>query len=82
MFCTRIFMILENTIDTPCFGEFAKYVVEGHRDLKPFAKKTAAELDAIQQTARRLHGLNPTYNQEKMDKPLSAFTSIQFVKSL
>lgn len=82
MFCTRIFMILENTIDDPCFEEFAKFTSKGQRDLVPFAKKSAAELDSIQLQARRLRGLNPTYNQEKMDKPLSSFTSIRYVSSL
>jgi len=82
MFCTRIYMILENTIDDPCFPEFAKYVVKGQRDLRPFAKKAASDLDAIQIKARRLRGLNPTYNQEKLDKPLSSFTSIQYVASI
>lgn len=82
MFCARIYMILENCIDDPCFEEFAKYVVKGQKDLKAFAKKSAAELDAITQAARRLRGLNPTYNREKMGKPLSMFQSIRYVASI
>lgn len=82
MFCSRIYMILENTIDDPCFEEFAKFVIKGQRDLKPFAKKSASELDAITEETRRLRGLNPTYNREKMGKPLSMFTSIRFVATL
>lgn len=82
MFCTRNYMILENCVDDPCFDEFLKFVVRGHRDMIPFAKKTASELDAIQRKARLVPGLNPSYNQEKREKPLSTFTSIQLAKSL
>jgi hypothetical protein len=82
MFCSRIYMILENTIDDPCFEEFAKFVIKGQKDLKDFAKKSVSELDAITEETRRLRGLNPTYNREKMGKPLSKFESIRFVASL
>nr|ATY68941.1 RNA-dependent RNA polymerase [Bovine picobirnavirus] len=82
MFCIRNYMILENCVDDPCFDEFLKFVVHGHRDMIPFAKKSASELDAIQQRARLVPGLNPSYNQEKREKPLSTFTSIQLAKRL
>lgn len=80
MFCTRNYTILENTVDDPCFDEFATFVARGHKDMIPFAKKSASELNAIQKEARRVPGLFPSYNQEKLDRPLGAFTSIQFVK--
>lgn len=82
MFCIRNYMILENCIDDPCFDEFLKFVVRGHKDMIPFANKSAAELDKIQKTARLVPGLNPSYNQEKRDKPLSTFVSIQLAKKL
>lgn len=80
MFCTRNYVILENCVDDPCFDEFVTFVVRGHKDMIPFAKKKSSQLDAIQRQARRVPGLFPSYNQEKKDKPLSSFTSIQFVK--
>lgn len=82
MFCTRCYMILENCVDHPMFDQFCKFVVQGHRDLLPFAQKNASELQRIQAQSRRVRGLNPSYNQEKRTKPLSDFTSIKFAKSL
>lgn len=80
MFCVRNFTILENTVDDPCFDEFATFVAHGHRDMIPFAKKTGSQLDKIQREARKVPGLFPSYNQEKLSKPLSAYESIQFVR--
>nr|USE07756.1 MAG: putative RNA-dependent RNA polymerase [Picobirnavirus sp.] len=82
MFCIRNFMILENCVDNPCFDEFVKFVTRGHKDLIPFAKQSAAYLDSVQDTARQVSGLNPSYNQEKREKPLSSFASIQLAKTL
>lgn len=82
MFCIRNYMILENCVDDPCFDEFLKFVVHGHKDMIPFAKKSASELNQIQQRARLVPGLNPSYNQEKREKPLSSFVSIQLAKKM
>lgn len=82
MFCIRNFMILENCTDDPSFGEFVRFVAQGHPDMIPFAKKTSSELDGIQKKARSVPGLFPSYNQEKMDKPLSSFSSIAIARSL
>lgn len=82
MFCIRNYMILENTVDNPCFDEFVKFVVHGHKDMIPFAKKTADELNRISEKARLVPGLNPSYNQEKREKPLSSFASIQLARTL
>lgn len=82
MFCIRNYMILENCVDDPCFDEFLKFVVHGHKDMIPFAKKTDRELNAIQEKSREVRGLNPTYNQEKRDKPLSEFVSIKLARLL
>lgn len=82
MFCIRNYMILENCVDDPCFDEFLNFVVHGHRDMIPFAKKSASELNQIQEKARLVPGLNPSYNQEKREKPLSSFVSIQLAKKM
>lgn len=82
MFCVRCYMILENCVDHPMFDQFCKFVVRGHRDLLPFAKKTDSELQQIQLKSRKVRGLNPSYNQEKRTRPLSSFTSIMFAKEL
>nr|QXV86697.1 MAG: RNA-dependent RNA-polymerase [Picobirnavirus sp.] len=82
MFCARQFMILENCVDDPCFDEFVAFVVNGHKDLVTFAKKSAKELTATMRKARLIPGLNPTYNQEKRDKPLSEFASIKLAKQM
>lgn len=82
MFCIRTYMILENCVDHPLFEEFVRFVVKGQKDLLPFAKKSATELAAIQAASRQLPGLNPSYNQEKRDKPLGAFESIKYASTL
>lgn len=82
MFCIRCFMILENCVDDPCFDEFVRFVTRGHKDLIPFAKKTATELNQIQKQARDVSGLFPNYNQEKLRRPLSEFASIKLAKQL
>lgn len=82
MFCIRNYTILENCVDDPSFGEFVKFVAQGHPDMIPFAKKTASELNRIQKTARSVPGLFPSYNQEKLDKPLSSFIAINLAKRL
>nr|USE07917.1 MAG: putative RNA-dependent RNA polymerase [Picobirnavirus sp.] len=82
MFCIRNYMILENCVDDPCFDEFLNFVVHGHRDMIPFAKKSDRELNQIQKKASLVPGLNPSYNQEKREKPLSTFVSIQLAKNL
>lgn len=83
LFCARTFMILENTVDHPLFEEFCKFVVRGHKDLLPFAKSlTDRKIDAIYAVGRKVPGFNPSYNQEKMDKPMSEFTSIKYARSL
>lgn len=82
MFCTRNYMIMENCVDDPSFGEFVKFVAQGHPDMIPFAKKTNAELDEIQRKARSVPGLFPNYNQEKLTKPLSTFLAIEIARGL
>jgi hypothetical protein len=82
MFCIRCFMIMENCVDDPCFDEFVRFVTRGHKDLIPFAKKTARELNEVQRRARKVSGLFPNYNQEKLRKPLSSFASISLAKQL
>lgn len=82
MFCIRQYMILENTVDHPLFEEFVKFVVNGQKDLIPFAKLSAAELSSVQHESRLIPGLNPSYNQEKREKPLASFASIQYARTL
>jgi hypothetical protein len=82
MFCIRNYMILENCVDDPCFDEFVRFVVLGHKDMIPFAKKSAKTLNAVQRQARSVPGLFPNYNQEKLSKPLSSFASINVAKEL
>lgn len=82
MFCIRNYTILENCIDDPCFDEFLTFVAHGHSEMIPFAKKTASQLNKIQREARGVPGLFPSYNQEKLDKPLASFTSIQLARKL
>nr|QXV86687.1 MAG: RNA-dependent RNA-polymerase [Picobirnavirus sp.] len=81
MFCARQYMILENCVDHPLFEEFVKFVVNGHRDLIPFARKSKTELDRIQRETHTLPGFNPTYNQEKRDTSLANFESVKLAKS-
>lgn len=82
MFAVRQYMILENCIDHPLFRQFVKFVCDGHPYLIEFAKKTNKQIDDAWRKSRILPGLNPTYNQEKRDKPLSTFESIKIAKSL
>lgn len=82
MFCTRCFMILENTVDHPLFEDFVKFVVQGQKDLLPFAKMSASKQNAALAASRLIPGLNPSYNQEKREKPLSEFQSIKFARTL
>jgi hypothetical protein len=82
MFCARNYMILENCVDNPCFDEFVKFVVRGQKDMIPFAQKSSEELTHILQASRLVPGLNPSYNQEKREKPLSSFASIQLAKKM
>lgn len=81
MFCARQYMILENCVDHPLFEQFVKYVVHGQRDLIPFARKSASELDKITRETKLLPGFNPTYNQEKRDTSLANFESVQLARS-
>lgn len=82
MFCIRQFMILENCVDDYCFDEFVKFVVKGNEHLVPFAKQSAAQLANVQKQSRLIPGLNPSYNQEKRDKPLSSFASIKLARTM
>lgn len=82
MFCARQYMILENCVDHPLFKEFVRFICKGNPHLKPFARKSARELDTIQREAKLIPGLNPTYNQEKRDSSLGSFESIRFAKTL
>lgn len=82
MFCIRCFTILENCVDNPCFKDFVSFVVHGQKDLIPFAKKSTQEINRLWKKSKTVPGLSPTYNQEKREKPLSSFVSIQLAKDL
>lgn len=82
MFCVRQYMILENTVDDPCFPVFLPFVVHGQKDLIAFAKQKAGAIDAAWRKSKMLPGLNPSYNQEKREKPLSSFTAIRWAAKL
>lgn len=82
MFCIRCYMILENCVDNPCFPDFVNFVVHGQKDLIPFAKKSAHAIDAAWKRSKLVPGLSPTYNQEKREKPLSSFVSIELARDL
>jgi hypothetical protein len=82
MFCARQFMILENCVDHPLFEQFVKFIVHGQKDLIPFSKKSAHELDEILRKTKLLPGFNPTYNQERRDTSLASFESIKIASKL
>lgn len=82
MFCARNYMILENCVDNPCFDEFVTFVARGHKDMIPFAKMTSEQIDAVHADSRLVPGLTPSYNQEKREKPLSSYVSIQLASRL
>lgn len=82
MFCARQYMILENCVDHPLFEDFVKFVVQGQKDLIPFAKRNSKYLDKVTRESRLLPGLNPTYNQEKRDTSLANFASIMVARNL
>nr|AVX53266.1 RNA-dependent RNA polymerase [Marmot picobirnavirus] len=82
MFCVRQFMILENCIDHPLFEEFVKFICNGNHHLVEFARETNERINQAQKASRLVPSLNPTYNQEKRDKPLSSFESIRIARRL
>jgi len=82
VFCIRIFMILENCVDSPVFEKFCEFVAKGQKDLIPFAKKTSSELDKLWENSKSINDLVPSYNQEKLDSKLSSFASIRYVSQL
>lgn len=85
LFCGRNYMILENCVDDPCFDEFVKFVAAGHKDMIPFAKKVVLNHQyskRVRGRMRRLPGLWPSYNQEKLARPLHEFESIVLASSL
>lgn len=82
MFCVKIFMILENTVDSPYFDEYVKWAVHKQKDLIPFAKKAFSEIDKIWKLSKPVRGIGESYNQEKQDKPISSYMSIAVARSL
>lgn len=82
MFCARQFMILENCVDHPLFGDFVKFICRGSRYLVPFARKSERELNEITRQSKLIPGLNPTYNQERRDSSLAMFESIRLARTL
>lgn len=81
MFATRQFTILENCVDHPLFHEFVKFICKGNPYLIEFAKLSASEINEAQRKSHLIPGFNPTYNQEKKDKPLSEYSSIKYAAS-
>lgn len=82
MFAARTFMILENCVDHPLIYQFVKFVLSSHRYLSEFANKTDTNLNQLQEKAKLLPGLNPTYNQEKRDSSLSEFATIKIARQI
>ncbi len=82
MFCIRNYMILENCVDDPCFDEFVRFVVHGHKEMISFANKTNSTIDQVEKLARTVPGLFPNYNQEKLTKPLHTFEAIKIARSM
>lgn len=82
MFACRQFMILENCVDHPLFREFVRFVCKGNDYLTKFAKKKSSYINGAQRKSHLIPGFNPTYNQEKRDKPLSSFASIAIAREL
>ena len=82
IFCIRVFMILENCVDSPLFEKFCNFVAKGQKDLIPFAKKTSKELNFLWEKSKSINNLVPSYNQEKLDSSLSNFASIRYVSKL
>jgi hypothetical protein len=85
LFCGRNYMIMENCVDDPCFEEFVKFVVHGHKDMIPFAKRVRddhAFAKHVRTRMRRVPGLWPSYNQEKQGRPLHEFESIALAATM
>lgn len=76
MFVTKVAMIVENTVDSPGFEEFAKWVARGQKDIIPFAKKSSKWIDNVWKKSKSVRGIGESYNQEKQDKPLSSYACI------
>lgn len=81
MEAVRTFMILENCVDHPLFEEFCLFVAEGDPNLRTVARETRRRQDSIFMQSKLVHGLNPTYNQEKKDQSLSTFESVKFLRT-
>lgn len=82
MFAVRQFSILENCVDHPLFKEFVEFICAGNNYLVEFARKTREHIDEQQRLSHHLPGLNPTYNQEKRDRPMSEYASIRIARTL
>lgn len=82
MFAARQFMILENCVDHPLFSSFVRFVCKGNSYLIKFAKLPKNRVDEAQRKSHLIPGFNPTYNQEKRNKPLSSFESIRIAAEL
>lgn len=80
MFAIRCFAILENCVDDPCFPEFVQFVSKGHSYLKEFASLAPEKQDEEMRVARSIPGLVDAYNQEKLEKPLSSFVSLNLLR--
>lgn len=76
MFCIKVAMIVENTVDSPYFEPFAKWAAHKQKDLIPFAHKSLQEMDRIWRASKSVRGIGESYNQEKQDKPISSYACI------